>query len=201
MLQNSSSFAFCGGVRRGRATNVKILTTWSPVVCLVTAAPGAADSALSLFVYQAVAPMFRCSAALRAYISIEQVIKVVEAKAAKHESVRHVELIDVRSTGEVARTGLIPFAMNIPLPMLADVLGEDEVIDDTEFKAVFGGEKPTKGVTQLIFYCAHGVRSAVACEIAEQLNYTNSLNFSGSWAQWSYLHDGKGATPGETTAK
>lgn len=122
------------------------------------------------------------------YISIEQVENVVKAKQKYSEAVKDVMLIDVRSTAEVAKTGLIPTAVNIPLPILRDVLAPDSVLDDAEFASFFGAARPVKGTTQMIFYCAHGVRSAVACEVAEELGFDNARNFSGSWAQWYNVH-------------
>lgn len=125
---------------------------------------------------------------LRLYISLKQVENVVNAKQNHNVAARDIMLIDVRSTAEVAKTGLIPSAVNIPLPILRDVLAPDSVIDDAEFASFFGSPRPVKGTTQIIFYCAHGVRSAIACEVAEELGFDNAQNFSGSWAQWYNVH-------------
>ncbi|KPA77726.1 putative mitochondrial hypothetical protein [Leptomonas pyrrhocoris] len=121
---------------------------------------------------------------LHFYISLEQVANIVKAKLNHSEAARNVMLIDVRSTAEVAKTGLIPSAVNIPLPILRDVLAPDSVVDDAEFAFFFGSPRPVKGTTQMVFYCAHGVRSAVACEVVDELGFDNARNFSGSWAQW-----------------
>ncbi|KPI89708.1 hypothetical protein ABL78_1201 [Leptomonas seymouri] len=122
------------------------------------------------------------------YVSLEQVENIVRAKQNHCEAARNVMIVDVRSTAEVAKTGLIPFAVNIPLPILRDVLAPDSVIDDAEFASFWGSPRPVSGTTQIVFYCAHGVRSAVACEVAEELGFSNALNFSGSWAQWYDAH-------------
>jgi thiosulfate:glutathione sulfurtransferase len=132
--------------------------------------------------------MFKYSCRLRLYISLEQVEKIVKAKLKHSEAARNIVLIDVRSTSEVAKTGVIPSAVNIPLPILRDVLAPDSVIDDDEFVSFFGAPRPLKGTTQMVFYCAHGVRSAIACEVADELGFDNAGNFSGSWAQWYNAH-------------
>lgn len=132
--------------------------------------------------------MLRKCSSLFNYISLEQVVNIVKAKQAGHPSASNILLVDVRSTGEVAKTGVIPTAVNIPLPILADILDEDapDSIDDEEFAETFGVGRPERGETQLVFYCAHGIRSAMAVEMSEQLGYSGAFNFSGSWAQWAY---------------
>ncbi|KAK7197357.1 Rhodanese-like domain containing protein [Novymonas esmeraldas] len=132
--------------------------------------------------------MIRATQVLSRYVSIDQVSRIVRAKHSGSDAVRHVQLIDVRSTAEVAATGLIPSAVNIPLPVLRDVLDEAGVLDEAEFESVFGAARPVRGVTQIVFYCAHGVRSAIACDVAEELGFENAGNFSGSWAQWHYTY-------------
>lgn len=121
-------------------------------------------------------------------LSIDQVAKIVKAKQSCSDAVRNIQLIDVRSTAEVAATGMIPSAINIPLPVLRDVLSQDSILEDDEFDFFFGGARPVQGVTQIVLYCAHGVRSAIACEIAEELGFENVSNFSGSWAQWYHAY-------------
>ncbi|GET86405.1 hypothetical protein, conserved [Leishmania tarentolae] len=125
---------------------------------------------------------------LSRYLNIDQVSNIVKAKRSCSDAVRNIQLIDVRSTAEVAATGMIPSAINVPLPVLRDVLSPDSVIKDDEFEFFFGGARPVQGVTQLVLYCAHGVRSDIACEIAEELGFENACNFSGSWAQWYHAY-------------
>lgn len=127
-------------------------------------------------------------------ISHEQVVNLVKAKQACNPTVRYTQLVDVRSTAETARTGIIPTAVNIPLSILTDVLDEGTVSGKT-FEHTFGITRPEKGVTRLVFYCAHGIRSAAAVEIATQLGYPGSLNYAGSWAQWEAMM----ATPSTKT--
>lgn len=153
--------------------------------------------------------MLRRGAVLFHYIGLDQVTALVQAKLAHHPSVAHTILVDVRSTAEVAKTGVIPTAVNIPLGILSTVLDSCAQMDPAEvsansaslplsaetFAATFGVPPPVKGVTQLVFYCAHGVRSATAVELADQFGFTGARNFSGSWAQWEHMHGGSRTSP------
>lgn len=137
--------------------------------------------------------MLRRYAALLRYLSLEQVAGLVKAKQVDRSAATNVQLVDVRSTAEVAKTGMIPTAVNIPLSILGDVLDEEgpDAIEKEEFYETFGVARPQVGSTQLVFYCLHGVRSAVAVEVAEQVGYTNAYHFSGGWAQWAYTFGGE----------
>ncbi|AIN96060.1 rhodanese-like protein [Leishmania panamensis] len=132
--------------------------------------------------------MLRGTRYLCRYFTIDQVANIVKAKQSCSDAVRNIQLIDVRSTAEVAATGMIPSAINVPLPVLSDALSPESIIEDDEFEFFFGGPRPVQGVTQLVLYCAHGVRSAIACELAEELGFENAGNFSGSWAQWYHAY-------------
>ncbi|KAG5510603.1 hypothetical protein JKF63_06901 [Porcisia hertigi] len=132
--------------------------------------------------------MLRRTWGLSQYFTVDQVAKLVKGKQSGSDAVRNFQLIDVRSTAEVAATGLIPTAINIPLPVLRDVLCPESILDDEEFAFFFGGARPVRGVTQIVFYCAHGIRSAIACELSEELGFENAYNFAGSWAQWFHTY-------------
>ncbi|KEG12002.1 endoplasmic reticulum protein [Trypanosoma grayi] len=143
--------------------------------------------------------MFALARALRVHITAEQVAAVVRAKLDRAPVVENTLLVDVRSTGEVAATGVIPTAVNIPLKMLEAAL--DDTVETDEFTEIFGVAKPKKEVTQIIFYCAHGVRSAVAVEIAEGLGFSGARNFSGSFAEWHYRYGGPSSAGDGTASK
>jgi phage shock protein E len=68
-------------------------------------------------------------------------------------------LIDVRSFGEYA-SGHVQGAINLPLQELTEMLVRE--IPDRARK--------------LLMYCAAGGRSAMACQLARQLGYTNVVN-------------------------
>ncbi|PWV04107.1 hypothetical protein C3747_161g24 [Trypanosoma cruzi] len=130
--------------------------------------------------------MFGLTRWLRVKITVEQVAAVVQAKLSGAQSVQNTLLIDVRSTGEVAATGVIPTAVNVPLKLLEFALGEE--VEAEEFEKTFGVQKPQPGMTQVIFYCTHGVRSAIATEIAGNLGFTDAKNFAGSFTEWQRHH-------------
>ncbi|EPY28231.1 heat shock protein 67B2 [Angomonas deanei] len=149
--------------------------------------------------------MFRLSRYVLNYISIDKVSKIVLAKqdkANQNETLHHTFIIDVRSTHEVQTTGMIPTAVCIPLPILETIL-DDEYMEGEEYFQHFAEDdpshhnnedrevfRPDKEKSTLIFYCAHGIRSAAALDIAAQLGYKHLYNFRGSWAEWyATYHD------------
>ena len=77
-----------------------------------------------------------------------------------------VELVDVRQPGEYA-AGHIHGAKLIPVDGLFERIGE--VADDRD----------------VIFYCAVGVRSALACEIGAAMGLTRCHNVEGGFEAWS----------------
>ena len=55
--------------------------------------------------------------------------------------------------------------------------------DADDFEGSFGFEKPRERDT-IVFTCASGVRSAVACQAAEQAGFFSTVNYSGGWNEW-----------------
>ncbi|KAI0724343.1 Rhodanese-like protein [Cerioporus squamosus] len=95
-------------------------------------------------------------------------------------------LIDVREPDEVVQ-GSIPSAVNLPLSVLPNALH----LSPEEFKEKFGFEKPRKD-QELTFYCRSGKRSTTASDVAKRNGYTNILNYTGSWLDWTE-REGKGS--------
>ncbi|KAL1383968.1 hypothetical protein pipiens_013090 [Culex pipiens pipiens] len=89
-------------------------------------------------------------------------------------------LIDVRGVDEVASTGAIPTAVNIPLPTVERALQ----LPADEFKAKYGRDKPTPE-TEVIFSCKLGGRAQTATNTALGLGFTNAKNYKGSWTEWA----------------
>ncbi|ORC84340.1 endoplasmic reticulum protein [Trypanosoma theileri] len=143
--------------------------------------------------------MFGLTRCRQLHVTAEQVAAVVRAKLGGSPAVENTLLVDVRSTGEVAATGVIPTAVNIPLKMLDVVLSDD--VDEEEFVETFGIPKPQKGITQMVFYCAHGVRSSIATEIAEGLGYSGTRNFTGSFSEWQDSYGKSIPAESKTTQK
>jgi 3-mercaptopyruvate sulfurtransferase SseA len=124
----------------------------------------------------------RCFSALQ-FDQVKQIVSDLQRSA---PCASNIVLIDVRSPGEIRETGLIPFAINIPVEAVATVLRED--YDKDEFEDVFGREKPTQQGHRLVFYCKSGGRSAIACSMAESLGFQSVSNYGGSWMEWSSKH-------------
>lgn len=74
-------------------------------------------------------------------------------------------VIDVRSEREFHATA-IEYAVNMPLPQLAQRIGE--IVADK--------------ATPLVLYCASGARSGIGCGVLKQLGYTNVTNAGGLYA-------------------
>ncbi|KAF5368336.1 hypothetical protein D9758_002372 [Tetrapyrgos nigripes] len=88
-------------------------------------------------------------------------------------------LIDVREPDEVMQ-GMIPSAVNVPLT----VLGEALRLSPASFQEKYGFEKPRKD-QEVTFYCRSGKRSTSASDIAKRNGFSNILNYTGSWLEWT----------------
>ena len=91
-------------------------------------------------------------------ISVEEAKQMIEGG--------EVELIDVRQPGEYA-VGHIHGARLIPVDALFEKIRD--VAEDRD----------------VIFYCAVGVRSALACEIGAAMGRTRCHNVEGGFEAWS----------------
>ncbi|KAI0670112.1 Rhodanese-like protein [Trametes maxima] len=96
-------------------------------------------------------------------------------------------LIDVREPDEVLQ-GSIPSAVNLPLSVLPSALH----LSPAEFKEKFGFEKPRHD-QEVTFYCRSGKRSTTASDVAKRNGYTNILNYTGSWLDWTEREGKKAA--------
>lgn len=91
-------------------------------------------------------------------------------------------LIDVRNPDEIKETGKIPSSINIPLPVLGEVLSPS--MSNEDFTQQYQRPKPTSS-DELIFTCQSGRRATSALETALKLGYPNSKNYTGSWKEWA----------------
>ena len=94
-------------------------------------------------------------------------INVEEAKQLMAEG--KVRVIDVRNPDEW-QAGHVPSATHIPLPQILN--NPDQALQGDR-------EQP------VLFVCAVGERSAVACEVAAMLGYQDIYNLQGGTAQWA----------------
>jgi len=93
-------------------------------------------------------------------------LTAAEAKSKIDEG--NVQVIDVRTPGEYAG-GHVPGALNIP--HMAVVSRKRELASDKE----------------LVFICAVGSRSALACEFAASLGFKDLYNVDGGTDAWIKL--------------
>jgi rhodanese-related sulfurtransferase len=92
-------------------------------------------------------------------------------------------LIDVREPSELATTGRIPSALNLPLKSSPDFA----FLSPEEFEDRFGRPRPTEK-DEVIFYCRSGVRSKAAAELAKRAGFGGRVaEFPGSWLEWEKM--------------
>ncbi|WP_040784294.1 MBL fold metallo-hydrolase [Rhodococcus ruber] len=82
------------------------------------------------------------------------------------ESVRDIQLIDVRAAGELAASGVIPGAMSIPLPELA-----------VRFEQI-DSHRP------VVVYCASGYRSSIAASFLRSRGFSQVTDVLGGFNAW-----------------
>ncbi|PHH73847.1 hypothetical protein CDD82_5236 [Ophiocordyceps australis] len=95
--------------------------------------------------------------------------------------VRNTHLIDVRERKEVAATGSIPGAVNIPMSRAAEL--DCYCMPHDLFVEAFGFARPPESHT-LVFYCAAGVRAATASKMARESGYESVAEYNGSMDEW-----------------
>ena len=67
---------------------------------------------------------------------------------------------------------------------LGDIVeGRALEMDDEAFSNTYGFEKP-KSKDTVVFTCAAGVRSNVACQVAGQQGFNDTVNYGGGWTEW-----------------
>ncbi|KAI1638655.1 Rhodanese-like domain-containing protein [Biscogniauxia mediterranea] len=88
-------------------------------------------------------------------------------------------LIDVREPAEVAATGRIPGALNVPISSAPDSFHAD----GDDFAARHGFARPPRD-RELVFYCKAGVRSRAAATIARDAGWAAVGEYPGSWVEW-----------------
>ncbi|RMZ88303.1 hypothetical protein DV736_g4474, partial [Chaetothyriales sp. CBS 134916] len=89
-------------------------------------------------------------------------------------------LIDVREPAELASTGTIPTAINVPVASAPDAF----FLPVEEFEAKYGFERPGDD-KEVVFFCKAGVRSTAAARLAAKAGFGGKVGeFPGSWNEW-----------------
>ncbi|KAK7745263.1 Thiosulfate sulfurtransferase rdl2, mitochondrial [Diatrype stigma] len=91
----------------------------------------------------------------------------------------NVTIIDVREPGEIASTGRIPGAVNIPVTSAPEAFHADAA----DFEDRFGFARPPADA-EVLFYCKAGVRSRAAAGLARDAGWVRVGEYPGSWADW-----------------
>jgi rhodanese-related sulfurtransferase len=97
----------------------------------------------------------------------------VEAAVAKHGA-PDVVFVDLRDPRELDREGVIPGAFHCPRGMLEFWVDPDSPY----FKPVFGEDK------QFLFFCAGGLRSALATRTVQEMGLPRVAHIGGGFAAW-----------------
>lgn len=86
---------------------------------------------------------------------------------------------DVREPHELAYTGRIPTAHNLPIASSPDAL----FLPADAFEGKFDFPKPSHD-TEVVFYCKAGVRSRAAAGMARMAGWEKVGEYEGSWVDW-----------------
>jgi rhodanese-related sulfurtransferase len=99
---------------------------------------------------------------------------VAVAEAIKLAGNDDVVLVDIRDIRELQRDGKVPGAFHCPRGML------EFWIDPTGsyYKPVFGQDK------KFVFFCAGGLRSALAAQTAQQMGLKPVAHIQGGFGAW-----------------
>jgi glyoxylase-like metal-dependent hydrolase (beta-lactamase superfamily II)/rhodanese-related sulfurtransferase len=89
-----------------------------------------------------------------------------------------VTLVDLREDQERRKDGIIPGALHVPYPQIADNLKPDGLL---QHLAKGGGK-------HLIFFCTFGQRSAMAVQAAQDAGLAASRHIRGGLKAWQQAH-------------
>jgi rhodanese-related sulfurtransferase len=86
----------------------------------------------------------------------------------------NVVLVDIRDIRELSRDGRVPGAFHCPRGMLEFWIDPS----GSYFKPVFGQDK------KFVFFCAGGMRSALAAQIAQRMGLKPVAHIRGGFGAW-----------------
>jgi rhodanese-related sulfurtransferase len=99
-------------------------------------------------------------------------INIVEAKSMLND--KNYVFVDVRETSEQTKHGVIPNAFSCPRGMLEFLIDPDCPAHNEFFNQN----------TTYVFYCAHGLRSLYAAQLASEMGLSPVKNLAGGFAAW-----------------
>uniref|UniRef100_G3MSR0 Rhodanese domain-containing protein n=1 Tax=Amblyomma maculatum TaxID=34609 RepID=G3MSR0_AMBMU len=95
-----------------------------------------------------------------------------------------IQLIDVREPAEVAASGKIGNAINIPLGQVKDAL----LMSDETFQKTYHAQKPQSYDHNIVFYGAGPIKSQAALKLAHKAGYIHAREYSGGWDDYQKKH-------------
>ncbi len=105
------------------------------------------------------------SSGLQESLADEQVLSCAQLNTLKESLV-----IDLREKDEIAKTGTIANSIILPLRQME--------------KAIKDLEHPINHADGVVFFCAHGERSALALKLSQDLGFENAKHLAGGIAAW-----------------
>ena len=105
------------------------------------------------------------SSGLQESLEDEQVLNCSQLDATKD-----CLLIDLREVDEIAETGTIADSLVLPLRQME--------------KAIKDLEHPINHADGVVFFCAHGERSALALKLSQELGFENAKHLAGGITAW-----------------
>jgi rhodanese-related sulfurtransferase len=103
-----------------------------------------------------------------------EVETIPAAEAVKLAGRADVVLVDIRDVRELQRDGKVPGAFHCPRGMLEFWIDSN----GSYFKPVFGEDK------KFVFFCAGGLRSALAAQTAQRMGLKPVAHISGGFGDW-----------------
>jgi sulfur dioxygenase len=86
-----------------------------------------------------------------------------------------VVVIDIRENGERETQGVVPDAIHVPYPNVAETLRPG------------GALSKIAETKQLVFVCAYGERSAMAVQLAQSTGHETARHLHSGLAEWRRL--------------
>uniref|UniRef100_A0A131Z0K9 Fed tick salivary protein 7 n=1 Tax=Rhipicephalus appendiculatus TaxID=34631 RepID=A0A131Z0K9_RHIAP len=91
-----------------------------------------------------------------------------------------IQLIDVREPAEVAASGKIGNAINIPLGQVKDAL----LMSEDAFQNTYHAQKPQSYDHNIVFYGLGPIKSHAALKLAHKAGYTHAREYSAGWEDY-----------------
>lgn len=92
----------------------------------------------------------------------------------------NIQLVDVREPAEVAASGKIGNAINIPLGQVKDAL----LLSDEDFQKTYHAPKPQSYDHNIVFYGLGPIKSQAALKLAIKAGYEHAREYSGGWQEY-----------------